>query len=731
MFKVLTVLFLSLSISASAQDTVDPEAFSSMPDSMLRDTLSAQDAPPPYYIALLTRGYADRVALRWAPNEYVPWHVLNAAGYVVRRLGLGKEDTTDDTLAIVRPWTIEQFKQHFAPEDSLAGVAVQLIYGGAQTRFGQTAAIPGTASAVMEVYDEQQSVASMALMVAELRPDLAEAMGLMYVDRTARKDFEYSYIVTANIADTLMNIQGDASLGTRLGEWKPQPLDIVAIDSLQPPSVAMVYWERNSCTAFDIERQDSPNGPWRKLNDRPYVSLTAMGEGQRPDNGMNMYQDHLPGKGTYRYRLTGYDSFGDRTLPSPPHEVTMIDMIPPTPPVLDRIVVDHPDEQHATATIYFHADTVEADVKGYLPLYRHSRVKDGEWHPLTTQMALPGDTVMTVDVSGLPTGQLSVAAYDEDGNQGASLPSLILLEDYMAPSAPTNLRANVAPDGYLELRWTPSPEADVAFYEVFSANDSTHVFMNVSNADQTDTLYTDSLALGLNQAYIYYKVRAVDYSGNASESSEMLRVIRPNYIPPMTCRIDSVWMTDDGVHMRWIQSNEEDLDYHRLFRKLDGDATWTLMGVYRADSLRSEGNMIRFSDTPTPNMRTRYVYAVETRNLTGVTSGLSMPQTFLFTGPRIVDISLKLLGSYDSKSRETRLAWDTGRVPDYGPWYYCVYRKGQGDDRFQFLLATKPDDPQWADALTREGESAAYYVTVQYEDGRHSRPSNTVTVKAE
>ena len=689
------------------------------------------DEPEPYYIGLLSRGYNDRIVLRWAPSEYVPWRVLNSAGYVVERVNV-TSGMHHDTLAIVKPWPIEKFKQKFAEEDSLAGVAVQLIYGGAETNLSNTQTPPGSGSmgGIVEVYDEQQSVVGMAMMVAELRPDLAEAMGLLYVDRQAKPDEEYAYFVLPNIPDSIITIQNDPVLSVKLGSYKPEPFSLAITDSLSAPSTVILYWSRDMYSAVDIERQDTEGGPWKKLNERPYVSLTALGDGQLPDNGMNMFRDNLPKVGTYRYRFSGYDSFGDRSEPSAPYEVEMPDMVPPLPPSIKNIVVDHPDEKHAYATIYFHVDTVEADVKGYLPLYRHNRVKNGDWHPLTMNFTAPGDSVMKVDVSGLPTGQLSIAAYDNAGNQGASIPQMILLEDYLAPSAPTGLKANVAPDGYLLLSWNPSPEPDVAFYEVFSGNGPDELFVNRSNDQQTDTVFADSLALGVNQAYIYYKVRAVDYSGNASKDSEMLRVARPNYIPPSVCRVDSVWVTDDAINIWWIQSNEADLDYHRLFRKLQGEELWTLMGVYRADSLRMKGDRIRFKDSPKPNMRKRYVYAVETVNLSGVTSGLSQTQSILFTGPRTVNISIKLYGSYTKEGNETRLTWERGHVPEYGPWHYNIFRKGKDDKDFKFLLAAKSDETQFTDYLLRPGQEAEYYVTIMYDDGRRSQRSNVVKVSA-
>ena len=405
--------------------------------------------------------------------------------------------------------------------------------------------------------------------------------------------------------------------------------------------------------------------------------------------------------------------------------------LPPTAPAIKYIEVDHPDERHAYATIFFEVDTVEADLKGYLPLYRHDRIHNGEWYPLTNSFTSPGGTVMRVDVSGLPTGEVCVASYDESGYQGVSVPQMIMLEDYLPPSAPTNLRAKMSPEGRMELRWDASPDAEVAFYEVFAANDSLGTFMNLSNDRQTETLFIDTLATGLNQAYVYYKVRAVDFSGNSSDDSDTLRVVRPNLNPPTPCRIDSLWTDGSSVTMHWLQSGEADLECHRVLRRLESDDEWTLLAVCSADSVRRAGGRIRLTDSPRPDVRTRYVYAVETVNLSGMSSGLSMPQTFLVTGPRLVDVPLKLFGNFTKKDNETLLAWETGRVPDYGPWHYSIYRKGSGDSDFRFFLSAKSTDSQFSDYLLRPGQEAEYYIVVQYADGRRSQRSNVVKVNFE
>ena len=698
----------------------------------LRDSDSiAVPEPAPYQIHLLTRTYEDRVVLRWAPSEYVPFRYLRDAGYMVQRNWIDpKRGMRSDTLTIAKPWSEAQFKAKFAENDSLAGVAMQLLYGQLTT-LDQTEASPGSTKSIMEVYDQQQEVVGFAMYIAEVRPDLAEAMGLMYTDREAKKGVEYVYTVSPNLPDSVLQIAWGTSDIISLGKYKAATLDFALADSVAPATQVFLYWPRLPYSSYDIERRDLTNGaegPWRKLNDKPYISFISDFMDEDDDN---FYQDN-PGKiGTYEYRIYAYDSFGDRIGPTEPHRVELPDMVPPLAPDIMQFHINYITDKKTEATIIFHKDTLEEDLVGYVPMYRNDlRDTTAQWRQLTDKIIAPTDTVCTIDVSGLSAGHVTLAAYDKAGNHSLSMEQLLNIDDFTPPSAPTNLRANVAPDGLLVLRWSAPPEPDVAYYEVYTSNDPAHVFQNQTNPEQRDTVYVDSLAQGLNQRYIYYKVKAVDGSGNSSPFSEMLPVLRPNYIPPMTCRADSVWMTDDRINIWWIQSNEEDLAYHRLFRKLQDEDSWTLMGVYNADSLRMLDDRIRFTDSPKPNMRKRYVYGIETVNLSGVTSGLSMTQSFLFSGPRLVSVPLKLYGSYNKEQHETRLAWETGTVPDYGPWYYSIYRKGVGDRDFRFLLAAKSNETQFTDKLLQPGEQAEYYILIVYDDGRRSARSNVVQVSA-
>lgn len=714
-FILLSLLLLS-ALTAEAQQ-----------DSTQTDTIRVKKE---YFdIYLLTRAYSDHVVLRWAPSEFVPWRYLNDDGYYIFRETVQPDGIiVSDSLAWVKPLSVDGFKQRFQKTDSLAGAAVQLIYGRGTT-LDQTEAAPGSMKSIIQVYEEQQSRVGFAMMIAELRPDLAEAMGLMYVDRTVKPGATYNYFVVPGTPDSLCAIRGDHVLNVKLGSYQREKLQVQLQDSITGPLSIQLAWPPTNYSAYDIERRRVGEWKWQQLNQVPYVAFHVDEAG--PQN-LHFFQDNLPEYGTYEYRIRAYDSFGDKTYPSDSIRVDLPDLIPPSPPVITELILDRPTVDRATAEVRFQKDIIEDDLMGYHVFYGNRKMLGSELRQLSVQLIGARETVARVDVSGLPSGEIYVIGYDKAGNQAPSLPQFIRIEDLLPPSAPANLRANVSPTGQVIVRWSPSPEADVDYYEVYSANDTTHYFMNHTNPNYKDTVYVDSLALGLNQRYIYYKVKAVDYSGNQSAFSETLQVLRPNFNPPAVCRIDEVKETDEEITMTWLQSGEADLACHRLFRRLEGEDLWTLVAVYDADSVRlNGGDRIRVVDRPPHNTRTPYVYAMETFNLTGCSSGLSMKQVIRHRGAMIVSVGFTLSANYDKETGETRVAWETGTIPDKGAkWYYCVYRRSSSQPDFRFLISTPDNQPAHNDFLLSPGEWAEYYIEIQFEDGRRSLPSKTIRVTA-
>ena len=152
-----------------------------------------------FVVRTLARPKGDKVILRWAPDQYVPWFFGNIHGYRVLRLD---EDGNLDTLAsCLKPMPLEQMKTHFEATDSLAGAAAQMIYGQGTT-LDEAMATEG-AKGIMKVFEEQETRFAYAMLMLEIRTDLADGMELRFEDIIVEKVKEYTYIVVSHIIDSI------------------------------------------------------------------------------------------------------------------------------------------------------------------------------------------------------------------------------------------------------------------------------------------------------------------------------------------------------------------------------------------------------------------------------------------------------------------------------------------------------------------------------------------------
>ena len=598
----------------------------------------------------------------------------------------------------------------------------------------------GEMGALLDVHDDQQFRFGMAVLASEWRCDVAENLAMRLVDRNVKKGEKYRYVIRPTVLDSTNRLM------FRYGhiesiENKPyvqEPYRPAMSDSVMGTNQIRISWESTTrFSSFDIHRRAMGSDEWIKVNDNPFIMMSDIHD----RNTENFINDNLPGPGTYEYRISGYDAFGDYVQASDYHVATMPDLEAPLPPRMKYIVIDRRDSSDWSNNIYadfhFRKDTMEGDFAGYKILYykRNPDSQKAEWVELTPVLIPKADTVWTVNVTGLSTGRVAVAAYDTLQNVSYSMTHIMRLTDMKAPEAPKNLRYEVLDNaaGVVKLTWTPTSD-DVDYYELAFANDTTHVFMlRQMNGDSllTDTVFIDTLAVDVNQKYIYYKVRAIDHASNIGQYSELLQVIRPSLIKPSVAQIDSAHVDQKRIYMRWICSDEQLVSHHILWRRLANGKTWTKVAVYDGDSIRQAGCILHVTDQPDPVRRNRYEYVVESVSYAGITSGPSLVYSVAFEGARIFDWPIQLIGTYDTKKKQTRIVWETeDNLPYKGEWYFCIYRKGPRDKRHKFLMNVKPDERIFEDYLLSAGESAEYYVKIRYSDGRSTTNSNIVKVEA-
>ena len=688
-----------------------------------------------YYssIKVLCRTYGDSVVLRWSAPDYVTWRHLIHVGVDVLRLN--PETGVIDTLALaLKPLSLERFRQLYSEKDSVAALGYGSIYNLDHYDENYSKEEPGSMGSLFDIHQDQMMALGVAILASEWRPDVANNMAMRFVDKKVKRGKRYSYSIVPSQVDTTMHVMLGAGVidDVENVSYKPQPFDVTVTDSITPPNNVQIYWENRTYSSYEIERREQGQSKWVRLNDKPYLVML-------PELGGTdcFFGDQVPHPGTYEYRILAHDAFGDLTEPSPIHTVKVGDMVAPRPPQITWINIDRPRENDPAgevwAEIHFEKDTMEADFVGCIPMYYHERATEGKWRPLVEKPLARTDTVCRIDVTNLVTGDITIAAYDTAHNVSYSMPQLLRVSDMRPPKAPTGLTAKGnAEEGTITLTWNALEDADdVDYYEIVFANDSTHQFMTQKHGQTRDTVWTDTISMEANQKYIYYKVRAIDFSQNIGEFSKTLQVIRPSNVPPSLAHLDSTYVTDQGVFMRWICGDDSQMGYHHVLRRLETEDEWTLIRVCDADSVKAANNIIDIFDVPEVNIRYEWCYAIESFNCSGYSAGPSLQFMTLYNGVQIFDCDIHLLGTYDTKEEATRIVWEMKKQPPFkGDWYYSIYRQGPGDAAPKFLMTAEPNEVSHEDYLLRPGQEASYYIYVTYPDGRHSENSNTVTVKA-
>lgn len=691
------------------------------------DTVNAKRVNMESSIHLLVRTYGDSIVLRWAGADYATQHYLYRVGVNITRYDLSNMHC--DTLALaLKPWTKEKFRNTYPESDSIAYAGLGMIFNKTYVGAEGTGYPAGSFGSLVEMHDDQQFRHAISVLVSEWRPDVANGLAMRWVDKDVKKNHEYEYVIQPAEWDNRLPIRAGHISSIKNVSHKPEKFNVQMGDSIVNDNTVRLWWEHGSYSSYEIERREVGIGDWERVNEHTYVVMESQGQVATDHD----YADVLPHPGIYEYRIMAHDAFGELTEPCPPHTIVLKDSKAPTAPILKYIVLDRRDKKDPMndiyATFHFQKDILEEDFVGYVPLYYNSRMKTKEWKKLTDRIIPPKDTTFTVNVTGLTTGYVTIAAYDKNGNMSTSLPQMIRIDDRKAPEVP-KLKCEVnAENGTALLQWT-CPDDDVEFYEIEYANDTTHMAARLATTDGKTFQYTDTLAMDVNQRYVYYKIRALDYSGNYSRFSPYLQVERPHNTMPEVAVLDTAYVLQDGIHMQWVVPGEAQVKRYLVSRRCGNDSSWKLLESMNADSIATKGNVISVVDKPEYDRMNRYQYVVECVAVSGLISH-SLVYSTSFEGPAAFDWDIKLYSRYDAKREFVSLSWETKTpLPFKGDWYYCIYRKQNGDSRMKFWDSC-PASESIYELRQNPGETTEYCIRIKYNDGRASSYSNVVNVVA-
>jgi len=660
------------------------------------------------------------IRLRWAPDAAGAWLNGNGKGYVVQRIDLGAPNDSTFEIGSWEPVGSDSLiKQLSIPEwqalsETYADDEYIMLAGGMIAAAHEEKNIGFDPDLVTAAQELEQRF-SFTLLAADLSYNAAMGAALGVSDKNIIAGHNYMYRVYLPTLENYPVDTGYAFISADQPSERYEPL-IQRVDEHER-GVALV-WEREAhqkrFTAYTIERSEDGGKTFSKLNEKPFVSFT------NPDlpgqEEYIVYTDTLNEQyKPYQYRVTGLNMFGLESRAS--RVVKGMARDKTAPPAPDHV---HAEEKVAgEITITWQYPDQEPDLDGFYVLRGDGAY--GEYVELNTE-PLPASTRTFVDNSPVQHAQnyYLVLAVDTAKNAGISMSAWGLLTDSIPPAAPTGVEGTLDSTGVVNLSWDLGPEKDVFGYYVFMFNQSDHVGARITPYPIRDTTFIDTVSMRTLTEEVYYEVVALDMAKNNSLPSQKVELKRPDMIAPEAPLLVDYRVTEEGIWIKWANSNSYDLEEQVLLRRTSADATW--------DTIQRYEPTIEPYTTYTQKdkgERERFEYTVLARDDDGLWS--SMANSFhlqTLSDGRLVAVK-KLNARLDRDKKVIVLNWDYKQDKDI---QFVVLKSNDGD-KFQRVKLLTATDRDWTDRLVKEGQEYSYYIQVVDPNGPDSNYSPQAKVK--
>ena len=520
-------------------------------------------------LVLKGRSFDNEIVLRWAPTTYDIWKEGNENGYTLLKI------VSDENGEVV-DW--EEFgpfqplpESDWGPlieEDNYAGLAYNLLY------LEDTTIYDGVN--VLEQYDMEQNRFGFCLFAADVSLPTAFNLGLGYRDTVIQDNYTYTYRVSIN-DETTANQSLELLVDPDNQSSLPSPDSLMV--NFGDQSVEII-WERANLDEFysayyvEYKIPGIEGNEFVRLNEFPYVYMIPekTSSGIDPEKYM-IYRDTLEENfKEYTFRIRGLSIFGE--LGPPSNEVSGSGKPKPLP--VDLVITSVQE----TVDQQFEIDWIIND------LYQDSIVGFNVYRSTgNTNQFLPLNGVMLsstmrgfTDLAPEGVNYYQIEAIDVFNNSIFSTVNLGQLNDTEPPLAPVGLTGFIDTTGLVILDWDDNTEQDLLGYHVYFNNGPEGEFAILTSGSTIDsTGFIDSIAAQTLSEKIYYRIRAIDFSGNQSIFSEPLELDRPDLVPPVegqfksndTDRINGV------VEFTFVNSTSSDVVLNELQRKELEQRNWT------------------------------------------------------------------------------------------------------------------------------------------------------------
>jgi uncharacterized protein len=308
----------------------------------------------------------------------------------------------------------------------------------------------------------------------------------------------------------------------------------------------------------------------------------------------------------------------------------------------------------------------------------------------------------------------TVRIITKDNDTITSHPYYFFYYDSIPPHAPANTFGVVLEDGMVKITWDRNREKDLRGYRVFRANSMSEEFTEVTKSFLKDPMYTEHLSLNTLERNIFYYVVSVDENYNNSFPSKIIRLQRPDTIPPVAAIITEIQQDTSGISLKWVNSPSVDVKESYLVRS--GNESDTIVLRWKP----SEKTMFKDSSIAPGS---EFKYKIITRDSSENRSVSQVHSQFFETGTRkSVD---RVTAIVNRESQSITLNWQTDKEE---VWCIHIYR-AKNDGNYKLIKTLRANPDEFTDNDLYINNCYNYRIQVVYRNGIRSEMSEEVVVE--
>ena len=663
----------------------------------------------PVQLKLIAKNRGREISLRWAFSEPEAWMYLSSHGFWLERFEL--DDATNEPISTtplilsghkIYPWREEEFKANISERDTFLAIAGQCLYGDDLTGNDPN----NSMFRQMELKSKSDENRFLfAMLAASMDSKASQSLGWGYTDQDIKPGLKYIYRL--RVDDDLKNrFRTDTSYYViATDEIFPNDVPMTPILTMGD-SIAILEWYRSpNYIAYFVERSEDGIS-WKRLTDKPFLNMTNANQN---DSKKIVYSDVLSTNfKEYHYRIIGLDIFGDESPASDPVSGSGRDLTPTTPPKLYYAK----NTEGLKVTLKWDIDQ-KSDLRGFWVKRGYSM--EGPWTTIHSK-PLPPNTREYVDAEAEEFGLNFYRVYsiDDHGNENGSYPVYAQIYNQAPPAKPIGLHGTIDTTGMLTLRWNANKEPDLMGYELYYANQEDHFFIVMNDSILTDTFFQTKISLKNLTKNIFFKIRAIDFHHSLSEFSDVLKLKKPDLIPPTRPIFTDYLANDSGITLSWVGSSSNDVKYYRLERS-EEKTGWKILATLDTETTKYTDQQVK------PGLKYHYrIIAIDEAGLESTDpSKLAVMSSKIRKRPDIKKLDAKILANNEG----VELRWDYEDDPQ--KVQFIVFQVLENGSLRQLAKTDGSEKIYKDNTVAKAGKTVMYAVKAEHKEGGSSNLAKT------